>query len=39
MREWMDKILVVLEKCIDIINNLPARNLRDDALEGLSREV
>lgn len=39
MREWIDKILVVLNECKDPINNLQARNLRDGALDALSLEV
>lgn len=39
MQEWIDKILVVLNECKDPINNLQARNLRDDALDALSVEV
>ncbi|MGN0003339.1 MAG: hypothetical protein ACI35V_07885 [Sphingobacterium composti] len=37
MKEWIDKILIVLNECKDPINNLQARNLRDDALDALSR--
>lgn len=39
MKEWIDKILVVLNECKDPIKNLQARTLRDDALDALSREV
>ncbi len=39
MKEWIDKILVVLNECKDPIKNLQARHLRDDALDALSLEV
>lgn len=39
MQHWIDKILVVLNESKDPINDLTARNLRDDALDALSKEV
>lgn len=39
MQDWIDKILTVINECKDPINDLTARNLRDDALHALSIEV
>jgi len=39
MKDWINKILTVINECKDPINDLTARNLRDDALDALSKEV
>lgn len=38
MREWIDKILVVINECKDPIKNTRARDLRDDTLTILAQE-
>lgn len=39
MQDLINKILVVINECKDPINNTAARNIRDDMLDVLSREL